>query len=55
MKRAKSDCLVFHSLPRMDELHPDVDVTRHAFYWQEAFYAVVTKMALLALVLGKME
>ena len=55
MKRAKSDCLVFHSLPRMDELHPDVDDTRHAFYWQEAFYAVVTKMALLALVLGKME
>jgi aspartate carbamoyltransferase catalytic subunit len=55
MARAKSDCLVFHSLPRMDELHPDVDNTRHAFYWQEAFYAVVTKMALLALVLGKME
>jgi len=55
MLKAKSDCLVFHSLPRMDELDPAVDQTRHAFYWQEAFNAVVTKMALLALVLGKME
>jgi aspartate carbamoyltransferase catalytic subunit len=55
MAKAKSDCLVFHSLPRMDELDPAVDRTRHAFYWREAFNAVVTKMALLALVLGKME
>jgi aspartate carbamoyltransferase catalytic subunit len=55
MQKAKSDCMVFHSLPRMDELSEDVDVTRHAFYWLEAFNAVVTKMALLALVLGAME
>ena len=55
MRKAKSDCMVFHSLPRMDELDPRVDATRHAFYWREAFNAVVTKMALLALVLGKME
>jgi len=55
MRKAKSDCMVFHSLPRMDELDPAVDATRHAFYWREAFNAVVTKMALLALVLGKME
>jgi aspartate carbamoyltransferase catalytic subunit len=55
MRKAKSDCMVFHSLPRMDELATDVDVTRHSFSWQEAFYAVVTKMALLALVLGAVE
>jgi aspartate carbamoyltransferase catalytic subunit len=55
MRRAKPDCLVFHSLPRMDELDTRVDATRLAFYWQEAFNAVVTKMALLALVLGAME
>ena len=55
MRKAKSDCMVFHSLPRMDELSVDVDATRHAFYWLEAFNAVVTKMALLALVLGAME
>ncbi|MFN8234400.1 MAG: aspartate carbamoyltransferase [Actinomycetota bacterium] len=55
MRKAKSDCLVFHSLPRMDELSEDVDDTRHARYWLEAFNAVVTKMALLALVLGAEE
>jgi len=52
MRKAKSDCMVFHSLPRMDELDTAVDFTRHAWYWEEAFNAVVTKMALLALVLG---
>ena len=55
MRKAKSDCMVFHSLPRMDELDTDVDTTRHAWYWTEAYNAVVTKMALLALVLGAME
>lgn len=55
MRKAKSDCMVFHSLPRMDELETAVDKTRHAWYWSEAYYAVVTKMALLALVLGAKE
>jgi aspartate carbamoyltransferase catalytic subunit len=55
MRKAKSDCMVFHSLPRMDELETAVDKTRHAWYWSEAYYAVVTKMALMALVLGAME
>ena len=55
MRKAKSDCMVFHSLPRMDELPVDVDDTRHAYYWLEAYNAVVTKMALLALVLGAVE
>jgi aspartate carbamoyltransferase catalytic subunit len=54
-KSAKSDAMILHSLPRMDELPPDVDATRHARYWQEAFNGVVMRMALLALVLGKME
>jgi aspartate carbamoyltransferase catalytic subunit len=55
MRKAKSDCMVFHSLPRMDELDTAIDGTRHAWYWSEAYNAVVTKMALLALVLGAME
>jgi aspartate carbamoyltransferase catalytic subunit len=52
---AKSDAIILHSLPRMDELPPDVDATRHARYWQEAYYGVVMRMALLALVLGAVE
>ncbi len=55
MRKAKSDAIILHSLPRMDELLTDVDDTRHARYWIEAFNGVVMRMALLSLVLGAME
>ncbi|MEJ2265629.1 MAG: aspartate carbamoyltransferase [Anaerolineales bacterium] len=55
LRKAKQDAIVLHSLPRMDELPPEVDDTRHARYWVEAFNGVVMRMALLALVLGAME
>jgi aspartate carbamoyltransferase catalytic subunit len=55
LRKAKPDAIVLHSLPRMDELLEEVDATRHARYWEEAFNGVVVRMALLALVLGKME
>jgi aspartate carbamoyltransferase catalytic subunit len=54
-KKAKGDAIILHSLPRMDELPTDVDATRHARYWQEAYYGVVMRMALLSLVLGAVE
>lgn len=53
--RGRSDSIVLHSLPRMDELPPDVDSTRHARYWEEAFNGVAMRMALLSLVLGRAE
>jgi aspartate carbamoyltransferase catalytic subunit len=53
--KGKPDAIVLHSLPRMDELPADVDATRHARYWQEAFYGVTMRMSLLSLVLGAME
>ena len=53
--KAKSDAILLHSLPRMDEVPVDVDITRWSRYWQEAFNGVVMRMALLALVLGAME
>jgi aspartate carbamoyltransferase catalytic subunit len=53
--KAKPGAILLHSLPRMDEIPPDVDITRWSRYWQEAFYGVVMRMALIALVLGKME
>jgi len=54
-KKAKPDAILLHSLPRMDEVPTDVDITRWSRYWQEAFNGVVMRMALLALVLGAME
>ena len=53
LRQAKPGAIVLHSLPRMDELPVDVDGTRHARYWQEAYYGVVMRMALLALVMGE--
>jgi aspartate carbamoyltransferase catalytic subunit len=53
--KAKSDAIILHSLPRMDELPADVDGTRHARYWVEAFNGVALRMALLSLVLGAVE
>ena len=55
MRKAKGNSIVLHSLPRMDELLAEVDNTRHARYWQEAYNGVVMRMALLALVMGAME
>lgn len=54
-EKAKSDAIILHSLPRMDELPPDVDATKYSRYWQEAYNGVVMRMALLSLVLGAME
>jgi aspartate carbamoyltransferase catalytic subunit len=53
--KAKPDAILLHSLPRMDEIPTDVDITRWSRYWQEAFNGVVMRMALLSLVLGAME
>jgi len=54
-EKAKPESIILHSLPRMDELPPDVDGTRHARYWEEAFNGVVMRMSILALILGAME
>ncbi len=53
--KGKPGVIILHSLPRMDEIPTDVDITRWSRYWQEAFYGVVVRMALLASVLGAME
>lgn len=55
LSKAKQDAIILHSLPRMDELPVEVDDTRHARYWIEAYNGVVVRMALLALILGAME
>ena len=55
MGKAKPDSIILHSLPRMDELLEEVDDTRHARYWVEAFNGVVMRMGLLSLILGAME
>ena len=54
-EKAKSNAIVLHSLPRQDELTTDVDNTRFQRYWVEAYNGVLTRMSLLALILGAIE
>jgi aspartate carbamoyltransferase catalytic subunit len=55
MKKAKGSSIILHSLPRRDELLPEVDDLKHARYWQEAYNGVVMRMALLSSILGVWE
>jgi aspartate carbamoyltransferase catalytic subunit len=48
----KQDMIVMHPLPRVDEIDPSVDATRHARYFEQAFNGVVARMALLCRLLG---
>ncbi len=55
MKKAKGSSIVLHSLPRRDELLPEVDDLKHARYWQEAYNGVVMRMAIISSILGVWE
>ena len=48
----KSEMIIMHPLPRVDEIHPSVDSTRHARYFEQAFNGVVARMALLCRLLN---
>ena len=48
----RQDMIIMHPLPRVDDIHPSVDETRHARYFEQAFNGVVTRMALLCRLLG---
>ena len=49
---AKGEMIVMHPLPRVDEISPDVDASRHARYFEQAFNGVVARMALMCKLLG---
>lgn len=42
-----TDVIVMHPLPRVDEISHDVDNTPHGKYFEQAFYGVPVRMALL--------
>ncbi|WP_456330462.1 aspartate carbamoyltransferase [Archaeoglobus sp.] len=48
LKKAKDSMIVMHPLPRVDEIHPSVDATKHARYFQQSFYGVPVRMAILS-------
>jgi len=52
LKNGKKNLIVMHPLPRVTEIHPEVDKTPHALYFKQAFNGVPVRMALLSLVMG---
>lgn len=54
-RNAKSNMIIMHPLPRVDEIAPEVDMTPNAKYFKQMWYGLVTRMALLALCLGAIE
>ncbi|HEX59492.1 MAG TPA: aspartate carbamoyltransferase, partial [Methanomicrobia archaeon] len=43
--------IVMHPLPRVDEVDPEIDRTKYAKYFEQAFYGVPVRMALLVTLL----
>ncbi len=48
LEKAKESLIVMHPLPRVDEVEVKVDQTKHAKYFQQAFYGVPVRMAILS-------
>ena len=53
LKQMKSDAIILHPLPRIDEISPDVDKTQNAKYFEQAEYGKHVRAALLGLILNE--
>ena len=53
LKSAKDQMVVMHPLPRVGEIAMEVDADPRAAYFRQMEYGLYTRMALLAMVLGK--
>ena len=51
LRNVKERMIVMHPLPRVDEISFEVDETKHAKYFKQMWYGLLTRMALLASVL----
>ncbi|MGQ0797609.1 MAG: aspartate carbamoyltransferase [Methanobacteriota archaeon] len=52
LRESKRDLIIMHPLPRTSEIAAEVDRTKHAVYFKQAFNGVPVRMALLDLILG---
>lgn len=53
LKGVKKNLRILHPLPRVNEIHPSVDETPYAHYFEQAENGVFVRQAILALILGK--
>ena len=52
--KCKDEVAILHPLPKITEIDPRVDEMKCAKYFDQTFYGVPVRMALLALVSGVM-
>ena len=53
LQDSKPDLILLHPLPRLQEIHPELDSDPRARYFRQAQNGVYVRMALLALLLGQ--
>ena len=53
LRNAKSSLKILHPLPRVNEISTNVDKTKHAAYFRQAFNGVPVRMALLEKLIGR--
>jgi aspartate carbamoyltransferase len=53
LEKLKKKITILHPLPRVDEIHPDVDTYSGAAYFRQMKNGVFIRMALLAMIFGK--
>ncbi|MDD2491005.1 MAG: aspartate carbamoyltransferase [Bacteroidales bacterium] len=52
---AKPNMKILHPLPRINEIHQDVDNSNHAYYFEQAGNGVYTRMAIIKMLLDKID
>lgn len=55
LANAKGNLRILHPLPRMEEIETSIDQTPYAYYFQQMGNGVFVRMAILALLLGKIH
>jgi aspartate carbamoyltransferase catalytic subunit len=55
LESAKKNSIILHPLPRVDEIAPEVDGTKHARYFKQVHYGLPVRMALLGFVMGALD
>ncbi len=53
LENVKDNFRVLHPLPRVDEIHTDVDDTKFAYYFPQAKNGVYTRQAIISILLGE--
>ena len=52
LKNTKASMRILHPLPRVNEIHIDVDANPKAYYFEQALNGVYTRQAILCSLLG---